>query len=346
MITETVSAGWGLEIRDMQYVPEGGGAYHWVASVDSERRWFVTCDDLDVKPWLGSDRESVFDGLRAAYRTAMNLRASGSTFVVAPRASASGEPAERVDDRHSVSVFDHVEGEPGRWGRPLAPVTLADLVTILARLHRSPPAACSAAVRGLEVPGRAAFEDALDSLDRDWRGGPLSEQARHELSSHVHLVREWLTTLDRFAAGSAGSTATPVITHGEPHPGNLISTTSGPVLVDWDTVALARPERDLWMFGTRPELVDTYEDLTGIGLDHEAMTAYRLLWALADLASFTVRLRSEHGDDIDAARSLVAMRLIFDGSEPTPYERLPHRYARRVIASSVATGRAACRDRR
>jgi aminoglycoside phosphotransferase (APT) family kinase protein len=37
-----------------------------------------------------------------------------------------------------------------------------------------------------------------------------------------------------------------VITHGEPHPGNLMVTDRGPVLIGWDTVGLARPERDLW----------------------------------------------------------------------------------------------------
>jgi spectinomycin phosphotransferase len=31
-----------------------------------------------------------------------------------------------------------------------------------------------------------------------------------------------------------------VVTHGEPHPGNLIQTSAGLVLIDWDTVAVAR----------------------------------------------------------------------------------------------------------
>src|SRR5258708_5242946 len=32
-----------------------------------------------------------------------------------------------------------------------------------------------------------------------------------------------------------------VITHGEPHPGNLLRTRAGLCLVDWDMTALARP---------------------------------------------------------------------------------------------------------
>ena len=39
-----------------------------------------------------------------------------------------------------------------------------------------------------------------------------------------------------------------VVTHGEPHGGNFLHTGGGLRLADWDTVALASPERDLWLF--------------------------------------------------------------------------------------------------
>jgi spectinomycin phosphotransferase len=38
-----------------------------------------------------------------------------------------------------------------------------------------------------------------------------------------------------------------VVTHGEPHPGNILRAAGGLYLIDWDTVGLALPERDLWM---------------------------------------------------------------------------------------------------
>ena len=54
-----------------------------------------------------------------------------------------------------------------------------------------------------------------------------------------------------------------VVTHGEPHPGNLITTSSDVVVVDWDTVALSHPERDLWMIaGANEDVVTRYRDLT------------------------------------------------------------------------------------
>ena len=127
----------GFERRRLRYVAEGSGAYHWIADTDEATRWFVTCDDLETKPWPRNDPNTVFDGLLVAYRAAMDLRESGLGFVIAPVESLSGAAAERVDDRHSVSLFEYIAGEAGHWGHPLTPDVVGDVVPMLAELHRS-----------------------------------------------------------------------------------------------------------------------------------------------------------------------------------------------------------------
>lgn len=170
----------------------GGGAYHWIADTADGSRWFVTCDDLDTKPWLGSNPDTVFDGLLAAYGAAMDLRASGVGFVIAPVKSISGAPAERVDDRHSVSVFEYVEGKAGTWGLPLTLDTVGDVVPMLAELHRSTPVVDRLDRRGLDLPDREDLEQACNELDRPWYGGPLSEPARlEEVVPQLVEVRRW-----------------------------------------------------------------------------------------------------------------------------------------------------------
>jgi len=71
--------------------------------------------------------------------------------------------------------------------------------------------------------------------------------------------------------------------------------TSGIMLVDWDTVVLAPPERDLWMVatGTGGEL-HRYTDLTGRPVDATARELHRLRWALDDLSCFVRDLRAPH----------------------------------------------------
>jgi spectinomycin phosphotransferase len=319
-ITSLVSDRWGLSLDGFRYFPEGGGAYHWIARTSDGERWFVTCDDLDTKPWLGSERDAVFDGLLAAYAAATDLRAAGMEFVAAPVPSASGAPAERIDARHSVSVFDYVEGEPGTWGRPIESAVRDQLVMMLARMHALTPTAGGLGRRGVEVAGRAGLESALDELGHAWNGGPLSEWARAEVAAHRDLIAQWLTELDHFASRLGDKPSDVVVTHGEPHPGNLIHTPTGLMLVDWDTVALARPERDLWMLADADGAVEAaYRELTGVTLDPAALAAYRLVWTLNDVAAFTEQLRGEHRDDEDGRRAVTALRSLFSGREPAPY---------------------------
>jgi spectinomycin phosphotransferase len=93
-----------------------------------------------------------------------------------------------------------------------------------------------------------------------------------------------------------------VLTHGEPHPGNVVFAESHVLLVDWDTVGVALPERDLWMLDTDDERA-RYEQGTGRPVDDAAIRLYRLRWELDDIASFVHTFRSPHREDADTART-------------------------------------------
>jgi spectinomycin phosphotransferase len=315
-VVDALARGWSTKVRRLRYFPEGAGAYHWIAHDGDGRRWFVTCDDLDTKPWLGATRDEVFDGLRRAYATAAAVRSSGLGFVAAPVASGSGSLAERLDERHSVSLSEYVEGAAGAWGRPVGD----DVVSILAALHVAARPEVALERTRLEVPGRAELETALGELDRPWATGPFAESARQELGAHALEVEHALERLDAIASQLEPTDSEVVVTHGEPHPGNLIRTTDGLSLVDWDTVAIARPERDLWMLDGGGGLLSVaYTRLTGRALEPEVLRAYRTLWALTDLAAYTTQLRRPHDRDADSARALEALCSILHDGEPAPY---------------------------
>jgi len=318
-ITDAVTSGWELRFDEFRYLPEGGGAYHWVGRAGATR-WFVTCDDLDTKPWLGTDRNTVFERLSAAYAATMALREAGADFVVAPMASATGAPAERVDERHCVSVLAYIDGSPGRWGESLANDECEQLVTMLARLHASATTGPPVISREVDIPGRQSLELALDELAIPWDAGPLSVDTRDALTTHARGLTEALEEFDRLASNVGALEPCMALTHGEPHPGNLIRSAGDLLLVDWDTIAVARPERDLWMLAeVDVALLDRYRDLTGIAADSNALRAFRLVWALSDLAIFTAQLRGEHGGGADDQRALAGLRSILAGHEPRPY---------------------------
>jgi spectinomycin phosphotransferase len=310
-VAHALADGWGLPAGTLRlrYAPVGGGSYHWVATVGRSGRWFVTVDDLDDKGWLGQTRPAVFAGLRAALDAALWLRRTvGLGFVAAPVPALDGQSLRPLGAGHAVAVYPFLPGSPGRWGEPLPGPELDELVAVLAALHRVDPAAVRLQQREVGVSWRDDLELALRELGRPWTGGPFTEPARELLAGAAGRVRRGLDALDRWARAPAAAENL-VITHGEPHPGNVIRTPAGGVglpanagpargaimLIDWDTVALAPPERDLWMVatGTGGEL-RRYTELTGRPVDTTALELYRLRWALDDLSCFVRDLRAPH----------------------------------------------------
>jgi len=302
-VAHALADGWELSAQTLRYAPVGGGSYHWVVTGGPGEQWFVTVDDLDDKGWLGRTRSAVFSALRAAMDASVTLRhEAGLRFVAVPVPTLDGQSLRPLGDAHTVAVFPFLHGTPGEWDQPLPAADLDELVAMLAALHRVDPAAVRLPRRDMSLSWRGDLEIALRELGRPWTGGPFTEPARALLAGAAGPVRRGLDALDQWASSPAAA-ANLVITHGEPHPGNVIRVPVGGVgpvgggimLIDWDTVALARPERDLWMVATETggEL-RRYTELTGRPVDATALELYRLRWALDDLSCFLRDLRAPH----------------------------------------------------
>ena len=308
-LADALASSWGLDIGHLLYLPKGHGSYHWFIETPTGR-YFVTVDDLGIKPWLGGSPDSTFEGLEAAYDSALALhRQAHLSFVVAPITQLSGGTALRLSERYALTVFPFMDGEPGVWGDPIGPTDHEQLLRLLAELHRSTLAAASRAPRyGVVLPGRAVLEAALEDLDSPWIGGPFSEAARRELAAHAGVVDDWIVAFDRLAGLVDKAGCEQVITHGEPHPRNLIRGDNSVLLVDWDTVGLAPPERDLWMFDDgSPDILGAYVEATGRGVDETTISLFRLAWTLSDIAAFVALFRSDHGRNQGAEKSLRAL---------------------------------------
>jgi thiamine kinase-like enzyme len=301
----SLADGWGFDVEVAEYAPVGAGSYHWVVADPSGTRAFVTVDDLDQKKWLGDTRESAFDGLRAALDTTVALRDASLPFVVAPIPMNHGANVLRVGARHTVALFPFVDGRSGRFGHADAGEQVA-VASILAELHKATPATCSAARSvGVDLPGRTRLESSLRELDQTWVGGPLSEPARRAVAGNADDVADVLALADRLAGVVESRGGAWVVTHGEPHAGNVMRTAESLVLVDWDTVAFAPPERDLWMLvgESGDDAANVYTDATGHRLDEDAVSFFRLTWDLKDLAEYLNLLRSPHHETEDTARA-------------------------------------------
>jgi spectinomycin phosphotransferase len=310
-IVDALREGWAFDVESADYAAVGGGSYHWLVADVTGRRAFVSVDDLGKKAWLGDTREEAFDGLRSAFDTAFALRESGLGFVIAPIRALTGASLLRLDARYSLALFPFVEGEAGEFGRYESDDERCGVAALLAELHRATAAGASARTAGFDLPGRHHLEAALAEHDTAWTGGPLSEAARVAISKSAAELGELVVLADRLAADAQSRDVGFVVTHGEPHAANVIRSGERQLLVDWDTVALGPPERDLWMVvGEDSGARELYERASGRLLDDAALDFFRLTWDLKDIAEYLNVLRGPHQENEDTERHHRALRQI------------------------------------
>jgi spectinomycin phosphotransferase len=298
---------WGLRCEDITYLTLGAGSHHWRAVSADGAAWFVTVDDVRTKPWLGDDVTVAARRLDAALGVPLLLRERDGLDVVAPVLTVDGSPTHGLDAATAVSVTPWAEGEAGAFSMSWGVVGRDAVLDQLARMHVvAPPTGLHVATL---LPERGSLREALGSVGDPWTGGPLSEAARSWLAASVDDVERLLDDLESLERSWSGRPL--VITHGEPHPGNVLVSCDRRRLVDWDTAALAPPERDLWWF--RDGDLSRWTARTGIAIDAALLAAYAVAWTLADVASFVSELRAPH-DDTDDTRAALGWLMAQDVS--------------------------------
>ena len=307
-VAGALAAGWGLAVDGLAHAPVGFGSHHWRATAGADR-WFVTVDDVA--------RAGAAGRLAAALATARRLCDAGLGFVVAPVATRTGAVLHRVGAVWAVSLFPHVEGATHPWGAYPGRAERLAVLDLVARLHRSPAALRAGAVADdLALPERDGLDAAVAGRAPAGEPGPFAAPARDLLAARAGAVRGALGRYDDLAAAVLARPDRLVLTHGEPHRGNTISTAAGPVLVDWDTALVAPPERDLWsMTAEDARIPADYEQRTGIAPDPDALAFYRLRWGLTDISLYVAWFRRPHGDTADT-------RLAWEGLQASVGPRL------------------------
>jgi spectinomycin phosphotransferase len=291
---------WALGVQDLTYLPVGFGGYHWLAVDQTGSRWFVTVSDL-AAPWVPDPP--------AAMQTAAWLATeAGLEFVVAPVPTRAGQIVGSLDSRRALTLFPYLDAAPSRLEDPVDDGDRAAIIDLLATLHAATPQGIQVPSRPLELANRQVIEQALASLDAPWNGGPYAEPGRDLMARRERPLRQAFARFDGLLDRLREAGGPAVITHGEPHPGNLLRTRAGLRLVDWDMVALARPERDLWWVISGDKDADRYSRRTGWAVNQDALALYRLRWSLDDIAEFLSEIRRPHEGTADTLVSWTALQ--------------------------------------
>ncbi|HZC41497.1 MAG TPA: phosphotransferase [Streptosporangiaceae bacterium] len=315
---------WGITAASIGYRPLGWGSHHWEVAGQDGSRWFVTADELETKRWAASDTPAAaFARLRAALATARELRDCGRSFVVAPVPAGDGEPLARLGARFAVAVYPFIEGRSFGWGEFSSPEHRSSVLHMLVAVHTAPAAAArhgladdftlqcraeleSACAPGGETtdPGNAGPETTdpgnagPENAGGEAAGGPYARPVAALIRQHAAPLLDLLARYDSLVALARSRPGRAVLTHGEPHPGNTMLTGDGWLLIDWDTVLLAPPERDLWSLDPGDgRILAAYAAATGITPRPSLLDLYRLRWDLTDIALEVSRFQRPHAGD-------------------------------------------------
>jgi spectinomycin phosphotransferase/16S rRNA (guanine(1405)-N(7))-methyltransferase len=188
-------------------------------------------------------------------------------------------------------------------------------------VHRATGAAVAHADHDdLAVPHRHEIPAALDALAGAWDEGPYGERGRSLLDQHAGDLERIVAAYDGLADSVRELSDRAVLTHGEPHGGNVLVVEGQRLLIDWDTALLAVAERDLWDLDPGDGSVfDAYERATGIAPSAAALDLYRLWYDLAEIGQYLGELRRPHADTADMAESWKNLQHYL-----RPAERWPH----------------------
>jgi len=291
-VADALARQWALTVQDLSYLPVGFGGHHWLAADQTGSRWFVTVSDL-ASPWVPD--------LPGAMRTAAWLATqAGLRFVVAPVPTRAGQVVGSMDSRHALTLFPYLDATPaGHFDDPIDDRDRAAIIDMLARMHTAVPKGIAVPAQPLQLASRQAIDQALASLGVRWTGGPYAEPGRAVLARYERPLRQAFARFDGLLDRVRAAGGPDVITHGEPHPGNLLRTQAGLCLIDWDMTALARPERDLWRVISGDQDAARYSSRTGWTVNQDALALYRLRWDLDDIAGMLPEIRGSHQQTAD-----------------------------------------------
>ncbi len=296
---------WDFRAASLRYQAVGFGSHHWLAADVRGALPFVTVDDLTDKLSTPIDTADLaFGRLERAFATALSLRQdAGLDFVVAPLPDVGGRVLARLGPRYSMLVHPYVQGRrTGHDGAFESPADRREVLDLLMALH-----AASAELPRADdfaVPLVADLAEAMAEVAAPWQGGPHGICARDLLARHAADLNALLGAYAELAGRVMARPDRFVITHGEPHSANVLRTPDGLMLVYWDTVLLATPERDQWALAEAdPSIPAAYAAATGVVIDDDVLVLYRLWYDLAEIAEYVSLFRGGHDETADTAEA-------------------------------------------
>lgn len=229
---------WGVDVSRVEPLAVGSHGWHWAIGDDGGRQWYAAVDPVRTS----EERRTRLASFEAALEVGRRL-----PFPVTPVPTRDARLAVDLAPGLLLTLTPYLDGGPDGNIRFVDDAQRSVVARMLGELHRQPRPRRLPTWRPLiGPPSSSRREDLERCLDaEEWEGGPWSGPAGRMVLDAAPAVRKALRRFTLLAAAVTGNVDRWVLTHGAPHPSNLVNTPDGPRLLDWGTTALAPRERDL-----------------------------------------------------------------------------------------------------
>src|SRR2546427_1275081 len=200
-----------------------------------------------------------------------------------------------------IALFDWISGKTAQEHK-LTDMQLERLGELLARIHQSKPIVGEYPIReNFEIP----FKDRLVAILSDTSeitGDSTKYQTKLKLflEPHRQEFMQELETLEKLQRKVKAMRLEFVNCHGEPSPGNVLSSDDGEIyLLDWDEPISAPKEKDLLFFKDNVEPVMKGYSLFSKDstIDRDVMEFYGHMWNLGEIAYYGSKILFENHSD-------------------------------------------------
>jgi spectinomycin phosphotransferase len=225
----------------------------------------------------------------------------GIRNIAHPIATSNGQMRIRVGDFH-IALFNWISGKTAQEHK-LADRQLERLGELLVKVHQSKTRIGDYAVgETFEIPFKdrlLAIFDGMSKINGD--STEYNMKLKVFLEPLRHKFMQELETLETLQRKVKSMKLEFVNCHGEPSPGNVLSSDDGEVhLLDWDDPIFAPKEKDLLFFKENVELVMKGYRLFSKDniIDRDVIEFYGHLWNLGEIAYYGGKILFENHSDV------------------------------------------------
>ena len=288
LLKDVIQQKFGITVVNFALVPKWEAARGYIIESSDHKSFFLKIYWDDKIP-------------DSAFKFADDLFGrAGIVNIAHPIPTSHGQMRIQVRD-FQIALFDWISGKTAQ-DHKLTDRQLERLGELLAKIHQSKTVIGEYPVReNFAIPFRDRFLAIFDTLSKIV-GKSTKYRTRVKLFLEPHrqkFMRE-LETLEKLQRKVEARRLEFVNCHGEPSPGNVLSSDNDEVhLLDWDDPIFAPKEKDLLFFkGNEEPVMKGYSAFSkDTIIDRDALEFYGHMWNLGEIADYGGKLLFENHSD-------------------------------------------------